>query len=137
MGYDAALFTESDDSSIVRTALKEGRIVLTRDSGVVRRRVATTGRLQVLLLRSDSVWKQLSQVVTNFSLNPTHRSFSLCLECNHLLEGRSKEEVVGLVPPYVLSTQWEFSRCPSCGRIYWKGTHWDAMRSRLQELEVV
>ena len=137
MGYDAVLFTGRDDSDMVRTALKEERIVLTRDGGVARRRVATTGRLRVLLLRSDSVREQLRQVVSAFSLNPTHRPFSLCLECNRPLEGRGKEEVVGLVPTYVFSTQWEFSQCPSCGRIYWQGTHWDAMRNWLQELEEV
>ncbi len=48
MGYDAALFTGRDDSDMVRTALKEGRIVLTRDGGVAQRRVATTGRLREL-----------------------------------------------------------------------------------------
>jgi uncharacterized protein with PIN domain len=137
MGYDAVLFTGRDDSDMVRTALKEERIVLTRDGGVARRRVATTGRLRVLLLRSDSVREQLRQVVSAFSLNPTYRPFSLCLECNRPLEGHGKEEVVGLVPPYVLSIQWEFSRCPSCERIFWQGTHWDAMRSRLRELEAV
>jgi len=136
-GYDADLFTGRDDSDMVRTALKEGRIVLTRDGGVARRRVVTTGRLRVLHLRSDSVREQLRQVVSAFSLNPTHRPFSLCLECNRPLEGRGKEVVVGLAPTYVFSTQWEFSQCPSCGRIYWQGTHWDAMRSWLQELEEV
>ncbi len=135
MGYDAALFTSHDDSDLVRAALKEGRIVLTKDGGIARRRVATTGRLRVLHLRSDSVPEQLRQVVSAFSLNPTHRPFSLCLVCNQPLEERRKETVKGQVPPYVFRTQQDFSRCPSCGRIYWQGTHWEAMRRRLRELE--
>lgn len=135
MGYDAALFTRQDDSDLVRTALKEGRIVLTKDGGIARRRVATTGQLRLLHLRSDSVPEQLRQVVAAFSLNPTHHPFSLCLECNRPLEERGKEEVKGLVPPYVFRTQQEFSQCPSCGRIYWQGTHWEAMRRKLRDLE--
>lgn len=135
MGYDAALFTSQDDSDMVRMALKEGRAVLTKDRGIAQRRVATTGRLRVLHLRSDSVPEQLRQVVAAFSLNPTHHPFSRCLECNQPLEERRKEEVKGLVPPYVFHTQQEFSQCPSCRRIYWQGTHWQAMCHRLRELQ--
>ena len=134
MGYDAVLFTREDDNDMVRTALKEDRIVLTKDRGILQRRLAATGRLRVVHLTSDIVREQLRQMVAALALNPTHHPFSRCLECNRPLEERNKEEVEGHVPPHVFRTQREFSQCPSCGRIYWQGTHWEAMRRKLGEL---
>jgi uncharacterized protein with PIN domain len=38
------------------------------------------------------------------------------------------------VPPFVASTQSEFRRCPACGRLYWRATHAERMRERLNQL---
>ncbi|MFH0913937.1 MAG: DUF5615 family PIN-like protein, partial [Chloroflexota bacterium] len=53
MGYDATFFTGDDDSEMVSRALKEGRIVLTRDTRIMQRRVVTSGKLKVILLETD------------------------------------------------------------------------------------
>jgi uncharacterized protein with PIN domain len=52
-----------------------------------------------------------------------------------VLEPVSPEDVAERVPPYVLRTQREFRRCPSCGRVYWPGTHVDEMREQLEQFE--
>jgi uncharacterized protein with PIN domain len=36
------------------------------------------------------------------------------------------------VPPYVFKTQEQFVECPACHRIFWKGTHWQAMTRKLR-----
>jgi uncharacterized protein with PIN domain len=41
-----------------------------------------------------------------------------------------------LVPPYVYQTQSQFMQCPACHRIYWRGTHWQAMSKRLKQFIV-
>jgi hypothetical protein len=46
---------------------------------------------------------------------------------------RTKEEVRDRVPPYVFQTQREYVECPACHRIYWKGTHWQAMVKTIKE----
>ncbi|MFQ5933708.1 MAG: Mut7-C RNAse domain-containing protein, partial [Dehalococcoidia bacterium] len=61
--------------------------------------------------------------------------FSLCIECNESLVPTAKEEVHKEVPPYVFQTQTLFSRCPSCRKVYWQGTHWERMRSELEKME--
>jgi uncharacterized protein with PIN domain len=58
------------------------------------------------------------------------------MECNTLLEKRTMDEVQNRVPPYVFKTQEEYMECPACNRIYWKGTHWQAMIEKLQKLAV-
>jgi len=71
-------------------------------------------------------------VIDALNLDIRFKPFSLCLECNQVLVERSKDEVKELVPPYVFKTQNYFMQCPNCQRIYWRGTHWQAMTKRLE-----
>lgn len=135
LGCDAAYVDDADDNQIVRTALKEGRIILTRDTQIMKRGIVTSGRVKALLIVDDDPRAQLRQVVEAFGLCRQSKPFSLCLECNLPLETVPREQVEGMVPPYVFQTQQEFSRCPRCGRIYWKGTHWQHMTEELERLQ--
>jgi len=134
MGYDARFFDGSDDSELVTIAQTEGRVILTRDSQNMKRRVVTRGRLKGVLIRSDQPERQIRQVIETLELDCRFKPFSLCLECNQELVERGKEEVKELVPPYVFKTQDQFMQCPACQRIYWRGTHWRAMTRRLEGL---
>ncbi|MCL0088547.1 Mut7-C RNAse domain-containing protein [Dehalococcoidia bacterium] len=134
LGYDALFINGLDDNELVRIALKEGRVLLTRDTGILRRGVAFTGKIKVVLIEADNVREQLRQVVETLHLEWGSDPFSLCLECNEPLIPRRKEEVRDLVPPYVLQTQEQYVQCPGCNRIYWRGTHWQRMREELAEL---
>jgi uncharacterized protein len=132
-GYDAAYAAHVDDSQLIGRALAEGRVLLTRDSGLMQRRVVARGSLPAVLLRSDRVDEQLRQVVGELEL-PGDRALSRCLECNVELEPRPKAEVSERLPPHVRATQVRFSECPRCGRVYWPGTHWQRMRERMGAL---
>jgi uncharacterized protein with PIN domain len=132
-GYDAAYAAHVDDSQLIGRALAEGRVLLTRDSGLMQRRVVARGSLPAVLLRSDRVDDQLRQVVGELEL-PGDRALSRCLECNVELEPRPKAEVSERLPPHVRATQVRFSECPRCGRVYWPGTHWQRMRERMGAL---
>lgn len=134
LGYDALFVRDIDDNALVRLALREGRIILTRDTHILRRRIVTSGRLKALLIEGESVWDQLRQVVTVLALDSGGRAFTRCIECNQPLEPRLPDDVRGLVPPYVYQTQQEYAQCPSCRRIYWQGTHWENMRRELERI---
>jgi hypothetical protein len=43
--------------------------------------------------------------------------------------------VKNLVPDRVFETQTQYTQCPACHRIYWPGTHWEAMGKELQDLQ--
>lgn len=133
-GFDTLFEKGIDDSRLVRIALAEGRVLLTRDTEILKRRVVTSGRLKALLIEHDDVRAQLRQVVTTLDLAGHVSPFTLCLECNEPLVARTKEEVEHLVPPYVFQTQSQYMQCPSCHRIYWRGTHWDRMRRELEQM---
>ena len=132
LGYDTLFFKEIDDNDLVRIGLAEGRVLLTRDSRLMERRVAALGPLKAILIRSEEVQLQLKQVVKSLGLDCRRRPFSLCLECNESLESVPRSEVRTQVPPYVFETQTSFHRCPSCRKVYWQGTHWQRMSEDLE-----
>jgi uncharacterized protein with PIN domain len=136
MGYDSLFFTGEDDATMVRQALAEGRIILTRDTEIMKRRVVGSGRLKAVLFRSEVPEQQMRQLLAEFDLMGQARPFTLCLECNELLIERGRDEVRDRVPPYVFATQDQYMECPACRRIYWRGTHWEAMRRKLEEIAV-
>ena len=133
MGYDALFFNGSDDSHMVATALAEGRVILTRDTQIMRRRVVASGQLKVILIKSDEPEQQMRQVIETLKLDCQLRPFTICLECNQPLLERSKQQVKDMVPPYVFQTQSQYMECPVCHRIYWRGTHWQAMNRKLNK----
>jgi hypothetical protein len=133
MGYDTLFFNGSDDSSMIAIALAEGRVILTRDTQIMRRRVVTSGQLKAILIQGDEPEQQMRQVIDSLNLDCQFRPFTICLECNQPLVPRSREQVKDLVPPYVFQTQVQYVECPTCHRIYWRGTHWQAMTGRLKK----
>ena len=134
MGYDTRFFDGSDDSHMISIALAEGRVILTRDTQIMRRRLVTSGQLKAILIQSDNAEQQMRQVIDSLKLDCQFKPFSICLECNQPLLPRSKEQVKDLVPPYVFQTQVQYMECPNCHRIYWRGTHWQAMTEKLKKL---
>jgi hypothetical protein len=134
MGYDSVFFTGEDDSQMVRQALTEGRILLTRDTGIMRRRAVTSGRLKAVLFNTEVPEEQMRRLIKELDLKAQSRPFTICLECNIPLIPVSPTEVRDRVPPYVSKTQTQYMECPNCRRVYWKGTHWLAMLHRLEKL---
>ena len=133
MGYDTRFFNGGNDSNMIALALAEGRVILTRDTQIVKRRVVTSGQLRVILIRTDKPELQRQQVIDALNLDCQFRPFAICLECNQPLLERSKQQVKDLVPPYVFQTQSQYMECPACHRIYWRGTHWQAMTRKLEQ----
>jgi len=133
-GFDTKFINDLDDNRLVRLALSEGRVLLTKDTQILKRRMATTGRLKVILIESEEVKEQLRQVVKTLKLADEIKPFTLCLECNQALVPKDKEEIKGLVPPYVFQTQTQYMQCPDCDRVYWRGTHWQRMSRELEKI---
>jgi uncharacterized protein with PIN domain len=133
MGYDALLFNDEDDGKMIKIALNENRVILTKDSQVMKRRLVTSGKLKAVLIEGDNPKTQLQQIASALNLDYQFKPFSVCLECNQDLIERHRDDVRSLVPPHVLKTQSHYMECPSCHRIYWRGTHWQAMSKELKE----
>lgn len=133
LGLDTAYDPGLDDPELVDLAVEQGRVILTRDRRLVRRRRAANH----LLVRSEVVDEQVAQVLADLAIEPAAGAlFSRCLRCNAALEEMPAAEAAPRVPPYVARTQTRFRRCPSCGRIFWRATHAERMRRRLRIMGV-
>jgi uncharacterized protein len=130
LGFDCAYENEIGDEELVRRAVDEQRIILSRDRGLPQDwRVAG-----IHLVRSEDLREQLREVLRGFGLVGSLRLFSRCNACNHALREASMREVERRVPPYVRSTRERFFECPGCGRVYWEGTHTERIRRVVEEV---
>jgi len=129
LGYDT-VYDPGEDEELLQRAWREGRILLTRDTRLVRRRRLPSH----LFIQSDQVREQVRQVLSALGLPRTAGPTRRCLRCNAVLEPRRKDEVAGLVPEFVWSEHQAFWRCPDCARIYWPGTHRQRMEEALRAL---
>jgi uncharacterized protein with PIN domain len=129
MGYDTTYEKDMEDSEILRLAEAEGRILLTRDKDLVRR-----ARGKGLYIESDNLSEQLRQVFESFGLK-MDETLTRCTVCNGDLETVGPIEVRDVVPFGALENNDEFYRCKRCGKIYWKGSHWDNILDRLGTID--
>lgn len=136
LGYDALYQPGVDDAALVAQAGEQGRILLTRDRGIMARRAVTRGEVRAVLLASDDTWRQLEQVVHLCRDAPRPAPFTRCASCNGVLAPSPPEQARPHVPPFVAATQRQFMHCPQCGRFYWRGTHWQRVTARLAHLGV-
>ncbi len=130
MGYDTTFPRTANDNELVRLALKQDRLLITRDSGFLLRRSVRLGQLRMLYVVADDLRGQLRQLIGELDLN-LDSGFSRCLRCNEPLAPVGKAAVADRIPDYVARTQKSFSQCSSCHRVYWPGTHWSNMMSEL------
>ncbi|MBI5327876.1 MAG: Mut7-C RNAse domain-containing protein [Deltaproteobacteria bacterium] len=131
MGCDVEYFSSISDKELVERAYSSGRIILTRDTLLIRRRKAKNNHL---FIHSDSYKEQVKQVVKHFSIDPFTGLLTRCLICNILLKDIERELVKTKMPQYVYETQDSFKICPSCSRLYWQATHRDKMVRQLMEI---
>lgn len=132
LGYDTLFFDSIEDGELVSRALKENRVVLSRDTHLSRFKLKLGERL--LHIENDKPLEQLKQVVKHFELKPDKKLFfSRCLLCNQVLEKVEKERIKDRLYPYVYQTQDNFVHCPKCDRIYWSATHVEKMIRTLSE----
>jgi uncharacterized protein with PIN domain len=130
LGYDTEYDPTLDDPQLALKTARESRVLLTRDTGLVKRRLVR----RWVLVRSGHLAKQLTQVVQELGLSKPVIRLRRCLVCNGAVRAVRKTDAVRLVPPYVAKTQQRFYRCASCGRLYWAGTHVQRMREKLREM---
>ncbi|MEK6779371.1 MAG: Mut7-C RNAse domain-containing protein [Candidatus Deferrimicrobiota bacterium] len=131
LGCDVEYFPKISDDDLVERAFRTGRVILTRDTELIRRRKVRDNHFFV---RGDGFRDQLRQVAERFSIVPFGRIMTRCLRCNETLMVIDRSEVRDRVPPYVFETQRDFRTCGRCGRVYWRGTHRDKALTQVIEI---
>jgi uncharacterized protein with PIN domain len=117
LGIDTAYRNDASDPELVEQGNAEGRVVLTKDRGLLRRRELGAGAYVL----GSSPDDQLADVLDRFA--PPLAPWTRCLACNGGLEPVEKQRVEHLLEPGTRASYDAFSRCRECGQPYWHGAH--------------
>ncbi|BAL22799.1 Mut7-C RNAse domain-containing protein [Azoarcus sp. KH32C] len=129
-GFDTLYDNHFADDAIEAIAAADGRIVLTRDRELLKRRTITHG-CYVHELKPE---RQLREIFDRLDLARSARPFTLCLECNAPLRAIDKALVEDRLPPSVRERHQRFSTCDVCRRVFWEGSHWVKMHDLVGRL---
>jgi uncharacterized protein with PIN domain len=116
LGLDAAWSNDAEDADLATRAVAEERVLLTQDRGLLMRRGVPGA-----LVRGSRPDDQLADVLDRFA--PSLAPLTRCTACGARLEPVAKADVADRLPPGTRRTFDDFSRCPACGRLYWRGAH--------------
>jgi len=125
-GFDTRCANTLDDAAIEALAREQGRIVLTRDRALLKRRGVTHG----CFVHAQRPREQLRELIDRLDLARSLQPFTRCLACNTPLAA-DKAALHDRLPPAVRDAHGRFTACAGCGRVYWQGSHWRRMRAIL------
>lgn len=128
LGFDAEYFKRDNAGSLIIEALRDQRIILTRNHRLPKFR-----GVNIILIKAQTIREQVREVLKVLKIHPvSSMMFTRCIICNEGLAAIEKEKVKDKVPEYVFKTQGNFLVCPKCKRIYWQGTHWGNVEEMLE-----
>ena len=130
LGFDTLYRNDYQDHEIVAIANIEHRIVLTRDRGLLKHSAVTHG----YCVRSTEWREQAREIIERFDLRKAVAPFTRCAECNGNIAPVEKDAIIDLLEDRTKQCYDAFSRCGSCGRIYWEGSHFAKLRELVREL---
>ena len=129
-GFDTLYDNCFEDSEIAEIAAHEGRIVLTRDRELLKRRIISHG----CYVHALKPALQLRELFERLDLARSARPFSRCLHCNRPLREIDAELARPRLPPRIGALYSRFLSCDACQRLYWEGSHWRSMCALLAPL---
>jgi uncharacterized protein with PIN domain len=128
LGFDSAYRSDWEDTQIIQRARAERRIILTRDVGILKQKQVSHG----YWVRHAEPGEQLTEVLEAFDLRRQLKPFTRCLDCNGAIRPVPAGTSEGLVDPDILRRFEHFWRCADCGKIYWRGSHYQRMLEAVQ-----
>ena len=129
-GFDAVYRNDFDDAEVAGIASGENRVALTRDRRLLFRREIEHG----YWVRSGRPDDQVAEVLSRYRLENRICLFQRCLQCNGLIRPVSKPEVYDRLEPLTRVHFHSFRQCTQCGKVYWKGSHYDRMMEKLRKV---
>ena len=132
MGFDVCYSSSYSDSEIVKIAEAECRIVLTRDTNLLKRRKIVFAKL----IQANLPYDQLVEIINFFGLQKSISFFSRCTACNIKLVAIAKKNVIHLLEPKTKQYFDTFFQCPLCKKVFWKGSHYDNIQKKISSLGI-
>lgn len=133
LGFDAKFPGDIPDEELAQISADENRILLTRDTMLLKRNMVTHG----CWLHSQDPEEQAAEILQRLDLMNSVKPFTRCLDCAAFLEPVSKETILHRLEPLTKKYYNEFKICTDCGKIYWKGSHYEPLMRLLGRLNIV
>jgi uncharacterized protein with PIN domain len=130
LGFDALYRNDSADAVLANLSQQEQRVLLTRDRGLLKRRIVEFG----CCVRENDPKQQLIMLLRRYRLAAEIDPWRRCLRCNELLEPVAKTEILDQLEPKTKRYFNNFRRCAGCHQIYWPGSHYDRMQAFINQV---
>jgi hypothetical protein len=130
LGFDCSYDGGITDAELVRRAVEENRVILTRD----RKLKDEWWVPNIHVVAAEGLREQLVEVLRRFDLARSIAVLSRCNACDQPVRSVAADEIRDRVPTHVLELHHDFSTCPHCGRVFWEGTHATRIRHVVDEL---
>jgi uncharacterized protein len=128
-GFDVGGGNLQNDAALAEAAAA-GRILLTRDRQLLKRRQVIFGHL----VRACEPQAQFREVVKLYGLAGKAKPFTRCMLCNTKLHPVSKEPILPRLEPLTRKYYDVFAYCTRCDKVYWAGSHREKMAALLAAL---
>jgi uncharacterized protein with PIN domain len=130
LGFDLFYDPLLTPREIIEISNTENRTILTRSRKLLKFKEVTHG----IFLRPGTTPEQIRRIIDYLDIKDNIKPFSRCLGCNTLLKSVSKEKILNRIPPKTKEFCDEYVQCPSCDKIYWKGTHFMNMKKIVRQI---
>jgi hypothetical protein len=130
LGFDSWYQRTVDDADLVSISVESGRMLLSRDLGLLMRSALATASY----VRATDPDEQIVEVLARFGLGEKVQPFRRCLACNALLVSASASQVAANVDPRIAAQFYSFRHCTDCGRTYWEGSHYERLAARVETI---
>jgi len=130
LGFDSTFNKDADDAALMIQSIEDARTLLSKDRHLLQRHEIT----RKYCVRENDPRLQLIEVLNRFDLYGSFSPFTRCMECNTPLRQIGKEDIGLRIPPRVEALFNDFQLCPTCDRVYWRGSHYERMKHFIDSL---
>ncbi len=133
LGYDTEYSRKMLDKDILTTAIREDRVLITKDLGLHRRALKNNITSVYIPPEVTEIADILTILVEKLGIEVKFdKNNTRCPLCNSRLSIVPKAQIATLVPPEVLSKYDTFWYCSKCKKVYWQGNHWRTINDTIQ-----
>lgn len=150
-GFDTLYMAQARDDEILKTGIKQDRVILTADKELFKRIVKVGARGVLVSSGGASELEDLVHILTENGITSIGMNGigSRCSVCNGHLEEKTSDQVKNddgcnnsnnsnndvIVPDKVIACHKQFFQCIACGKIYWEGGHLKRIRALVRNLD--
>lgn len=132
LGCDVKYYNDLLDDELLIVADKENRALLTHDLVLFQR--ANAKGLKAFFVEGEDEAEKLASVAQHFNISlEIDMAVSRCPICGASLYSSSKDAISTKVFVGTLKHYDEFWVCNGCGKVYWKGRHWEKITQTINK----